>query len=186
MIINPKKAVENGWINNVDSRNIQQNGIDLRIRDIEVNSQTPIYPGDIIIPSLKKRIQTQPLTLTESEVWKSLNTPYDCGWIINPAQYTERVLFIESFEYVEIPKDVGAVIITRSTMNRCGAIAISAFYDSGFCGPVRYTLYPHVMTPIALGKGDPSPAQIIFMDAESASLYNGVYKDKKDNSAKIT
>jgi deoxycytidine triphosphate deaminase len=82
-------------------------------------------------------------------------------------------------EDVEIPSGMGALIIHRSTINRFAGTILSGHMDSGYnskggCGA---TFRPSSDTTIEIGA---RVAQIIFDEAEAASLYNGQYQDSKE------
>ena len=81
-------------------------------------------------------------------------------------------------EYVKIPKDMCALIITRSSLNRMGAFVLSGVYDSGFENKIGCILRTH-STKIITEK-DTRIAQIVFFKADSDSLYNGKYQKKQN------
>ena len=80
-----------------------------------------------------------------------------------------------SVESVEIPENVAAMVIMRSTLNRIGVPIHSGLYDSGFRGKIQPTLYPFNSFDIELGSRF---AQVIFFQANSATLYRGQYQDQ--------
>lgn len=173
MIFSPEDAYKNGWISFIDPSNVQQNGIDLRIKKVFVANTR----DNLVVPSMKKSVETMEL---------EPRTVIEYGYPIDDFKFNEywsvfgTAIFIESYEYIQVPIDVCAMIFTRSTPNRSGAFSLSGLYDSGFEGPIRFTFYPHFPDlNFILGKGDSSLAQVVFMEAKSASVYNGIYKDRK-------
>lgn len=172
MIFSPEEAYKNGWIDFVDPANIQQNGIDLRIKKVfAIETVT----NNLIVPSMKSAPMHIELNPRNYHIPEVPDFPFKEYWRIHG-----NAVSIETYEYVRLPAHVCAVIYTRSTPNRSHAFAVSGLYDSGFAGHVCFSFYPQ--TPdmeFLLGKGDSSLAQIVFIKADSASMYDGVYKDKK-------
>jgi len=139
---------------------LQQVGIDLRLNkafkvfgkaNLTLDSETTIKPSLI-------------------EMQKNDN----CYFFEANKQYS-----IDFMEDVEVPEDMAAVVVHRSTINRTIGTVVSGVYDPGFrskggCGAI---FRPSVDVRIEVGY---RMAQIVFFSAESASLYNGQYQAKED------
>ena len=130
MIINPKKALERGWLKAVkgcpkidEKKQLQQNGIDLRVKSMLSISANQNLAGDPVY---------------------------------NPKNAYEGFCFvrrgiavaIDSMEYVNVPEKVVAMVVHRSSFNRRGIFVTGSVYDSGFRGNVGSTMYPFVDMPI--------------------------------------
>lgn len=168
MKINPKKIIEAGYVKPTpgapplclegDNCQLQQSGIDLRLARAEKVVGTAELYND-------KSKDVRP-TYTEMQIVEN------CFLFQPGEQYS--LTFMED---VEIPGDMCASIIHRSTINRGIGTIFSALFDGGFkskggCGA---TFRPLVSTKIEIGT---RLAQIIFEDADTASLYNGQYQAK--------
>lgn len=176
MILSPKQAIKEGWINipsNVQDvdRYIQQNGIDIPIDklylinngdDSILSENVRTYKGLIeILPTSTASHWTGESTLVNTE---------QCFKIINNLVYD----WCSNFE-LKLPDDVCALIIVRSSLNRAGGTINTGNYDSGFQGLIGGTLtsragaiYIQHYTRIA---------QVMFYQATSAKMYNGVYQN---------
>ena len=152
MLINPKKIIENGVLENQHKDGVQQNSIDLTVASIGI-----IQSGGAIF---KEGRQTPKVLPLKGKMFKL--SPQFC-------------YAVEFNEYVRVPEDMAAFIICRSTLNRCGAFITSGIYDSGFENHVGAVL--RTQTKIKIEEGA-RIATIYFVRAESASLYNGIYKAK--------
>jgi len=153
MIINPQKAYEEGWVKYAKRRNVQQNGIDLCV------SKISILTSPLILTQKSREISMQfPLDAKEDRFSLKKLTPY----------------LVETLEYISVPKNVCALLIQRSTLNRSGIQILSSWYDSGFQNYGGATIYPFMDAEIEKGA---RIVQVIFFEAESASEYKGIYKN---------
>lgn len=76
----------------------------------------------------------------------------------------------------ELPKNITAYIIQRSTLARNGILIRSSIYDPGFSTPqMGAMLYAFRSGEIELNA---RVAQIIFLENDEADLYNGQYNKK--------
>ena len=168
MKVNPKLILDKQYVKPApgappielegDNNQLQQSGIDLRLARVEkVVGSAELY--------VNKNNDTRP-TYAELQV-------VDNCYLFQPGeQYS--LTFMED---VEIPGDMCASIIHRSTINRGVGTIFSALFDGGFkskggCGA---TFRPLVPTKIEIGT---RLAQIVFETAETASLYDGQYQAK--------
>lgn len=154
MIQNPKTIAESGIIKNLEGGNFecQQNGIDLTLESVSR------IEGGKLLREHRDFIHT-PIVPDASEVW-----------MLHPGAYS-----IEFQQEVEVPENMCAQIIQRSTLNRMGGFVLAGLYDSGFKNQIGAVL--RVSAPIQLQKGA-RVAQIIFQEADAASQYSGVYQGK--------
>lgn len=168
MILNPKKAYEEGWIKGVEfpDQQVQQNGIDVRIAEVH----KILTPGKLF-KSGKELPATAEMMYTQEKV--SEDDPDASPKMVHIEKGVPYALI--SMESVDIPENVAAMVIMRSTLNRIGVPIHSGLYDSGFRGKIQPTLYPFNEFDIELGSRF---AQVIFFRAESAALYKGQYQDQ--------
>ncbi len=82
-------------------------------------------------------------------------------------------------EVVNIPKDLTALALPRSSLLRMGATVHTAVWDAGFCGRSEFVL--SVMNPKGLKlKQNARIAQLIFWDIKEVKEgYQGIYQGKK-------
>ncbi len=162
MIIDPNKIMEEGIIKNLDGEPfvIQQNGIDLTLGSLEK------VKGGVLGITHREINEYEQIYFTENE---SGDDPEE--WMhLQPGCYS--IMFEQE---VDIPAGMCAQIIQRSTLNRMGGYILSGLYDSGFKNVLGAIL--RVDESIHLQKGA-RVAQVIFHEAESASLYEGIYQKK--------
>ncbi|TBR18712.1 deoxyuridine 5'-triphosphate nucleotidohydrolase [bacterium] len=82
-------------------------------------------------------------------------------------------------EVVNIPKDLTALALPRSSLLRMGATVHTAVWDAGFCGRSEFIL--SVMNPKGLKlKQNARIAQLIFWDIKEVKEgYRGIYQGTK-------
>lgn len=156
MIKNPQTIVDEGVVKNMEGGNleVQQNGIDLTVESISrINGGILSKEGKTIYEYGKKDANGDGFfTLGEGKAYA-----------------------VEFQQEVSVPEHMCATVVQRSTLNRMGGFIISGLYDSGFKNRIGAVL--RTSAPIRIEKGA-RIAQIIFEDAESASLYEGQYQGK--------
>lgn len=165
-IINPKRVLDLGILRlpkNVDVNQVlQPNGIDLQIESVRLISGHRMLLGDNI---KTKHLGSEdvPLELIDIGAEESVQGYKLC----QGHQYQ-----METGYEIELPSDMAAYIFTRSSLNRNGILVGSGLWDSGYHGLVGTTLYAYqdvaLIPPVRI-------AQIIFLKAESAHLYEGTY-----------
>ncbi len=166
MIIIPQTAIDKGWITfpeePLNPKQVQPNGIDLRLK---VAFKIPIHT-----PFKLYNHATKHLNKYRSE--GSIHEDH-------PVVLFERMTAynVETFEYVEIPENVVALIYGRSSLNRNGILCRASVYDSGFKDFVGFTLYPFVHFEAHWGV---RLAQIVFYEADSCHLYHGQYQQAEE------
>lgn len=168
MIVNPKKIIEIGAVTGIGSdKQIQQNGIDLRI-DKLYRVRGSAYLGE--------NFKTMP-------AFDEVNPRYKAdqdAWVFDLA--SGQSYGFDTVEGIKVPENMMALIVTRSTLNRVGARITSGVWDSGFESANIGGLITSQSIPIFLEKNS-RVCQIIFYEADAASLYSGQYQ--KGNSASV-
>jgi len=158
MFINPKIAIEKGWIKGIKdpAKQVQPNAIDFTLDKVMALST-----------------EVLPFISETSKIMRALDEitadPFLEEWMLEGG----RVYDGTSDVYVEVPEGVAAILYTRSTFARNGVIIASGLYDSGFKGNVGFTIYT-IGGPIIVRVGT-RIGQIAFVGAESAGLYTGGY-----------
>ena len=163
MIINPKYAVDNGWVEFPDwmdeefrNRCIQQNGIDFTC--------DKLFSLDSSVTAI--------ITETDRIMKPTINVPLSANnrWILSPNTVYD---FMTDFK-INVPKDVACLFVVRSSLNRVGCTINTGNYDSGFSNYAGGTLTSRA------GIVELAPntriGQMMFYEAPCASEYNGVYQ----------
>lgn len=160
MFINPKKAIENGWVKNVKSEWIQPNGIDISLDKIFQFNFNNFFK----LTNLETQHRDRSI----------LNFNFAGLWELekgNAYDFISRV-------YVEIPEGICGWVIIRSTLNRNGLYLGSGLYDSGYKGPVCGTLYN--LGGIVLIESGVRVGQLVLANSDNEALYKGKYNTEKD------
>lgn len=156
MQLTGKEILEKGIITGSCSEGLQQQGIDLRIKDIK------IVQGIGEIPSTGK---------TELPLYDH----YELGYI-EPGYY--EITFEEG---CKIPNNCSLHLKTRSSLVRCGAIIHSGQFDAGF-ETDSMGAFMHVIRPIIIEKGSRVVQAIVFQSSDVENLYNGQWQNDKQRS----
>lgn len=161
MFINPKRAVDEGWITGIvnPAKQLQPNAIDFSLDILKLVD----WSDTAKISETNKVMRT----LIDAE------TDADGNWLLEGG----RVYDGTSNIFVKVPKGVAATLFTRSTFARNGIFVVSGLYDSGYEGHIGFTIYtiggPAVITPgTRIG-------QIGFLSADASSVYAGGYNHQQ-------
>lgn len=168
MFINPRTAIQEGWIRHPDVTTINEwnerkfispNAIDFtldRLFNITFTSfhiseeGKQMRGGEEVVPITPRN--------GEPDYWKlNANSVYDGMSNI----------------YVKLPEGVAAQLIIRSTFNRNGIFLTSGLYDSSFCGNIGFAI--HNRSAEAYITPGTRIGQIIFVTSDSAGAYAGGY-----------
>jgi deoxycytidine triphosphate deaminase len=97
------------------------------------------------------------------------------SYTLQPGDY----VLVETLERVNLPSDIVAVILNRSTLFRCGCTLFNALVDPGFRGTLTFGLKNVSDKEFTVGKGA-RIAQIVFERVEGeATGYKGRYQGGK-------
>lgn len=166
MFVNPKEAIEKGWITfpewmteEQQAECIQPNGIDITL-DHVYRFNTTSY---LILTKNKRQmrdvIPVDPQMLDGEEVF----------------HISGNMDFMSDF-YVKIPEGIVAELIVRSTLNRNDIFVTSGLWDQGFIGNAAGVI--RNSGPTAYIAPGTRIAQLKFIRAESnGSLYDGSYQN---------
>lgn len=158
MFINPKTAIEKGWIKgNISEKQIQPNAIDFTLdRLFHIDTRKEFYISE----------ESKLMRPTVPQQTTSCNGYEDVFLLLDGVIYDGM-----SDLYVELPEGVAASLIIRSTFNRNGLFITSGLYDSGFKGHIGFTI--HNRAGLAYIAPGTRIGQIIFVEASSAGVYAG-------------
>lgn len=160
-------------------KQIQPNGIDLTIGKVELITDEGILDFNNDLRSLSKTRLLKPtiaIHVSDScplpqEVVKLMETPH---WSLRPGTY-----LITFNELVNIPKNIMARTLPRSSLMRCGCYTVTAIWDAGYKGRSQALLVvsnPHGITLTVNAR----IAQMTFEELIYAVSqgYNGIYQNE--------
>lgn len=166
MYINPKTAIENGWITGITDpdKQIQPNAIDFtldKLFTIDYQNTFTISEegkqmrgGDEVIPVPSRNQDMDYWRLAGSTVYDGMSNIM-----------------------VDLPEGVACELIIRSTLNRNGIFLTSGLYDSGFKGHIGFAI--HNRSGIARIAPGTRIGQIKFVASDSAGTYAGGYNHEE-------
>lgn len=163
MFMSPITIIENQWIKRIDCHSIEDwkqkklispNALDFTLDDVFYIDKS--YQAVISETKIK---QMRPL--------QHVGVEQDNTWILNGGMVYDGT----SLTYVEVPKDVVAILYTRSTFARNGVFIMSGLYDSGYKGQIGFTIYT-IGGSVRIEKGT-RIGQIAFVKAEMFEFYRG-------------
>jgi len=153
-LIDKKKLIEN-----VDKNNVQPSGVDLRVKAV-YKLKNGGYLG------IKNR-QTPNVDMVSDKVGDKI--------IFEPNEF----VLVETMEKVNMPKDLLALILPRSSLFRCGVSLHTAVVDPGFIGTLTFGMKNLSDYPFELEIGS-KIGQIVFEEVKgNDKLYNGKYQGGK-------
>lgn len=168
MIISPNEAINLGLItfpelmpDDFRQKCVQQNGI-----DITLDMLHSLSCDHLGILSEKERV-FKPLTKVDPCCWDNVHEKH--YKIEHNVVYDWSSLFS-----LDIPENVCAILIVRSSLNRIGGTVNAGNYDSGYRGLIGGSLTSRA-GDILIAPAT-RIAQIMFYQTDSASLYNGAYQ----------
>ena len=151
-----KEIIEKQIITNYISESIQQQGVDVRIKDISIVD----YDSVGIIPKEGK---------TKIPKTKKID-PKNNIYELQPGYY--ELTFEEG---CNIPENATLHFKTRSSLVRCGSQIFSGQFDAGFTTS-NMGAFLYCMMPIKIYKGARVAQAIIFQSNNVKNLYNGQWQ----------
>jgi deoxycytidine triphosphate deaminase len=169
MFINPKTAIEKGWIKgNIQEKNIQPNAIDFTVDTLHgVNSSDPF-----ILSETGKKMRKTNEMVAEELVHSSFAPGINGWWLQRDNLYDAMSDLI-----VDLPEGIAALLVARSTLTRNGLFVTSGLYDSGFKGHIGVVI--HNRSGEAFLEKGVRIGQIIFVASENAGVYAGGYNHEQ-------
>lgn len=161
-----RRILSDGLIANYDNLDlqIQPNGIDLRVQDIAYidsgRGRLSVDNAQRLLPSTRD--------LAWSNAVDTARLPV--------VRLHEGVYLVRLMETVNLPADLMARTLPRSSLLRMGASIESAVWDAGYCGAGQVQLV--VNSPGIIVEQGARIVQMVFEELTSTSqhLYSGVYQ----------
>jgi len=171
MFINPKVAIEKGWIifpswmtEEQREKCVQPDAIDWVVSKI-----FKITTSDDFIITENNGKRNRQMTECYPEILYHNQFPSIEGWWLS----AHTAYDIMSDFYVNVPEKAAAILVIRSSLSRNGCVLSSGIFDSSFKGNIGATLHNH-LGPTFIER-NMRIAQIAFISAESAKQYQGQY-----------
>lgn len=143
----------------LEEKNIQPSGVDIRAKCIY-----RLKNGGFI--GIKER-RTPNVENVCNEIGKKFT--------LEPNEF----VLVETVEKVNMPKDLMATILPRSSLFRCGVTLYTAVVDPGFQGTLTFGMKNLSKFPFEIEIGS-SIGQIVFREVkDNVKLYNGKYQGGK-------
>lgn len=166
-----KQIAESGMLTGFEEKNMQQQGVDIRIAKInKIKGKVGVVPeeGKTVLPEYEP---IQPLHYKKGEGERIY------GWMLGPGVYD-----IEFVEGVKVDSFHAMKPLTRSSLVRMGSRIDSGLYDAGFntehCGAMLYVSHPVIIAVNA------RVAQIVCLESDEVSnLYNGQFQGDKQRES---
>lgn len=153
-LIKTKKLLEN-----IDENNIQPGGVDLRVKYIY-----RLKNGGFL--GVKNR-RTPDVEIVAKYKGEKFN--------LKPNEF----VLVETMEKVNMPSDILAIILPRSSLFRCGVSLHTAVVDPGFIGTLTFGMKNLSEYPFEIEIGA-RIGQIVFEEVKGNSkLYDGKYQGGK-------
>ncbi len=170
MIIDPREAVSNGWIEGIvnPEKQIQPNAIDYTL--------DKVFRVELDLPFLINETRKSMRGFNPYEpgpAYINGEVVEENGWIIDEHSMIDCL----SDMYVRLPEGVAAMLIPRSTFVRNGLFTQNGLYDSGFEGHIGTILHNRAGTAV-VGQGT-RLGQIMFIEAGTSGLYAGGYNHEQ-------
>jgi deoxycytidine triphosphate deaminase len=158
-VLDPHKVVELGYVTNTVPENLQPNSIDLSL------GQVYQIEGPLVLFANRENRRRLPQ-------YKPLN-PFPYEGVSMYKLFPGRRYQIEFRERLNLPSDVCALTLVRSTMAKSGCTGENGLFDSGYHGACGMMVSVQTDSYIEVGA---SVAQMIFLKAETSKTYNGFYQ----------
>lgn len=158
------QIINQGIVTNYTDAGVQQQGIDLRVKEIRSVNEN----GGGFIPEFGKSVIPPTLSLG----------PTDNVYKLQPGYYE-----IEFKEGCDIPRNATLHIKTRSSLVRCGAQCYSGQFDGGF-NTKNMGCFLHVILPITIEKGARVAQALVFESnpVDDEHLYDGQWQGDKQRN----
>lgn len=167
MFINPKTAIEQGWITHPDCTTVEDwetrkflgpNAIDFTLDHLYTIDHNNVF---IISEDSKTMRGGKELPIAHID---ANGVEY---WTLSPHDTYDGLSNIR----VNLPEGVACMLIIRSTFNRNGIFLTSGLYDSGYQGAIGMAV--HNRSGVASIQKGMRFGQIIFISSDAAGMYQG-------------
>ena len=146
-------------IENVDEKNVQPSGVDIRVKCIyRLKNGGFLGTGDRRTPDVE-----------------SVSDRFGEKFLLKSNEF----VLVETMEKVNMPKGLMATILPRSSLFRCGVTLFTAVVDPGFKGTLTFGMKNLSEFPFEIEIGS-RIGQIVFREVKNnVKLYNGKYQGGK-------
>ena len=168
MQLTGKQIVSRGIITGFSEAGIQQQGVDVRLREIVSFTPNGILGKPGIVPATGKTTLRERVSLPTN-----LEQGPHGAWYLEPGYYE---VIVE--EGCKMPDNAAMVFISRSSMVRNGAIIHCGQFDAGF-ETEHMGFFMQVLFPIIIEKGARIAQTRVFETASVSNLYNGQWQNDK-------
>jgi len=154
------ELIKNGsLIENADEKNVQPSGVDLRVKRIyRLKNGGFLGIDDRNTPDVES-VSDRPGEKIRLE--------------------SNEFVLVETMEKVNMPKDITAIILPRSSLFRCGVSLHTAVVDPGFKGTLTFGMKNLSEFPFEIEIGS-KIGQIVFEEVKgNVKLYDGKYQGGK-------
>lgn len=170
MQLTGKQIIKQGIIVGYSEEGIQQQGVDVRIREVigfrtqdsMMNAMSPGYVREKGKTTLRPRTVIKPQKLNGKD-----------AWYLEPGYYE---VIVE--EGCKMPSNAAMVFISRSSLVRNGAIIHCGQFDAGF-ETEHIGFFLQVLFPIVIEKGARIAQTRVFESEPVDNLYDGQWQNDK-------
>jgi deoxycytidine triphosphate deaminase len=146
-------------IENVDENNIQPSGVDLRVKCVY-----RLKNGGYLGVENRKTPDVEVVARENSE-----------KIVLKPNEF----VLVETVEKVNMPNNLSAIVLPRSSLFRCGVSLHTAVVDPGFQGTLTFGMKNLSNFPFEIEIGS-KIGQIVFEEVKgNVKLYDGKYQGGK-------
>lgn len=172
MQLTGKQIIERGIVTGALDEGIQQQGVDVRIREVvSFTPQQGIGGAPGIVPAHGKT------TLRQRENMPiNMKRGPQAAWYLEPGYYE---VIVE--EGCKMPNNAAMVFISRSSMVRNGVIIHCGQFDAGF-ETEHMGFFMQVLFPVIIEKGARIAQTRVFETAPVDNLYQGQWQNDKQRA----
>jgi len=146
-------------VENVDEKNIQPSGVDLRVKCVY-----RLKNGGYLGIENRKNPDVEVVTKGNDE-----------KIVLKPNEF----VLVETMERVNMPNNLSAIVLPRSSLFRCGVSLHTAVVDPGYIGTLTFGMKNLSNFPFEIEIGS-KIGQIVFEEVRgNVKLYNGKYQGGK-------
>ena len=164
MIINPLKAIEEGWVSGIRNPEVQ---VQPNAIDYTLDKAFRLEHDSTFMINEDRKVMRGSSEYAPGPIFMNGQKVEENGWIV------EDMIDVLSDMYVKLPEGVAAILVPRSTFVRNGLFTQNGLYDSGFEGHIGTILHNRGNNAV-VGQGT-RLGQVMFVEAGTAGLYAGGY-----------
>ena len=171
MQLTGRQIVERGIVTGAVIEGVQQQGVDVRLREVVSFTSQNIGGAPGVVPATGKTVLRN-----RTNIPTNLDRGPHGAWYLEPGYYE---VIVE--EGCKMPNNAAMVFISRSSMVRNGAIIHCGQFDAGF-ETEHMGFFMQVLFPIIIEKGARIAQTRIFETAPVDNLYQGQWQNDKQRA----